>query len=415
MKTDILEIILTSAEEAFLEVAVFVGCVLLIMAFINYKKHDEPLVSIEKTMKFQPVIGAFIGLIPGCGGVIFLVPLFFKGTVSFGAIIAALIATTGDAAFVLISTVPLQFVVVSFVALVTAIATGYLVDNSRIGEMLLKRYVERKIPPDELAELHRKATHTISYSELKKKQIDHIGHEEGDEMDIVLHHKSKGHEKYGTLSYRFTHGSFAIYWTIMLIGLIMGILLMFQVDIDKALFEGAGRITGSVGIVFSIVVMVLSKKIIKAQSHEETELKSLSLREAFIHSAEETAFITTWVFVAFMISSLVMFRIGHGNIAEGEEILKSMISSAGPGIAAVVLGAVIGLIPGCGPQIIFVSLYLKGMIPFAALLANALSQDGDGLFPMLAIDLRSSFWASLITTLPALIMGLVFYLLEFTI
>lgn len=415
MKTEIMEIILNSAEEAFLEVAVFVGCVLLAMAFISYKKQTAPLASIEKTKKFQPVIGAFIGLIPGCGGVIFLVPLFFKGTVSFGAIIAALIATTGDASFVLISTVPLRFVVLSFIAFVTAIATGYIVDNFKIGEKLLKNYIGRKMSPDELVELHKKATHTISHSELKKEKIEHIGHEEGDEMDIMLHHKYKGHEKYGTLSYRFTHGSFAMYWAIMLIGLIMGILLMLQIDIDELLFDDAGRVTGIIGIVFSIVVMVLSKKIIKAESHEETELKNLSLREAFIHSAEETAFITTWVFVAFMVSSLILFRIGNGSMTEGEEVLKTMISSAGPGIAAVALGALIGLIPGCGPQIIFVSLYLKGMIPFAALLANALSQDGDGLFPMLAIDLRSSFWASFITTLPAIVMGLVFYLLELTI
>jgi len=82
------------------------------------------------------------------------------------------------------------------------------------------------------------------------------------------------------------------------------------------------------------------------------------------------------------------------------------------GLLSVILGAVIGLVPGCGPQIIFVSLYAKGMLPFAALLANAISQDGDALFPLLVIDRRSSLWATVITTIPALLIGIIAYYIE---
>ncbi len=49
------------------------------------------------------------------------------------------------------------------------------------------------------------------------------------------------------------------------------------------------------------------------------------------------------------------------------------------------------------------------MIPFAALLTNAISQDGDALFPLLAIDKKSSLIATIITTIPALIVGLIWY------
>ena len=55
------------------------------------------------------------------------------------------------------------------------------------------------------------------------------------------------------------------------------------------------------------------------------------------------------------------------------------------------------------------SLYLKGMLPFAALVANAISQDGDALFPLLAIDRRSSLTATVITTIPALVLGILVY------
>ena len=80
---------------------------------------------------------------------------------------------------------------------------------------------------------------------------------------------------------------------------------------------------------------------------------------------------------------------------------------------AVIIGALIGIIPGCGPQIIFVTLYTKGLIPFSALLANAISQDGDALFPLIAIDKKSALLATVLNTIPALIIGILFYFLEY--
>jgi hypothetical protein len=82
------------------------------------------------------------------------------------------------------------------------------------------------------------------------------------------------------------------------------------------------------------------------------------------------------------------------------------------GLAAVIVGVLIGLIPGCGPQIIYVTLFVKGWLPFAAVVANAISQDGDALFPLLAMDRRSAIWATVITAIPALIVGLGLYYLE---
>jgi hypothetical protein len=44
--------------------------------------------------------------------------------------------------------------------------------------------------------------------------------------------------------------------------------------------------------------------------------------------------------------------------------------------------------------------------------ANAISQDGDTLFPLIAMDIRSALWATAITTVPALIFGVPLYYLE---
>ncbi len=115
-------------------------------------------------------------------------------------------------------------------------------------------------------------------------------------------------------------------------------------------------------------------------------------------------------FVAYLIYEIGVFMLGGADYAAGEMIMKEMMLAAG--LYSVIIGAAIGLIPGCGPQIIFVALFTKGMVPFAAVVANAISQDGDALFPLLAIDRKSSLWATVITTIPAFVFGIAIYYLE---
>ncbi len=102
MIVKVIEIILLAAENAFLQVGVFVGAVLLIFGYINYKRQGRFVTTLENSKRLQPFFGSLLGITPGCGGAIFVMPLYLKGTVSFGTIIATLIATMGDAAFVLI-------------------------------------------------------------------------------------------------------------------------------------------------------------------------------------------------------------------------------------------------------------------------------------------------------------------------
>lgn len=416
MLKDILEIILASAENSFLQVGVFVGAVLLIFGYIDYKKSGEFVRKIEQSKKWQPVLGALLGLTPGCGGAIFVMPLFVKGKVSFGTVVATLIATMGDSAFVIISTLPLHYLLVSIFSLVAAIITGYIVDYYKVGDELLSKM--KRLPKEELEKLHEKADHMTQNYECKNLQIckedimSHIGHDEGDEVDLALHHKAKGHQEYNSLGYRFTHKGYTIYWIIISVGLILGIALLFQVDVNSLFIPNLGAIIGIGGTFFSIVLMIMAKKFLQDETHEEAELKVMSLKETLIHSAQETAFVATWVYVAYLVYELGVFALGGGNYGVGEAIMTEVMTSAG--LMAVIIGALIGLIPGCGPQVIFVALFTKGMIPFAALLANAISQDGDALFPLLAIDRRSSLWATVITTIPAIILGVIIYYIEIT-
>jgi hypothetical protein len=182
------------------------------------------------------------------------------------------------------------------------------------------------------------------------------------------------------------------------------------VDVDALFIPNLGLVLGTVGTVLSIGLMLAGKKLFANDTHEEAEQKIGSLKETLIHSAQETAFVISWVFVGLLTYELMVLGIGRGDYAAGELLIERVLLTAG--LVAVVIGGLVGLIPGCGPQIIFVTLFTRGLLPFAALLANAISQDGDAIFPLLALDRRSAWWASLITTIPALILGLLVYWIE---
>ena len=75
------------------------------------------------------------------------------------------------------------------------------------------------------------------------------------------------------------------------------------------------------------------------------------------------------------------------------------------------IAIVVGFVPGCGPQVLVTTLYINGVIPFAALIGNAISNDGDALFPAIALNPRAAVVAPLYSAVPALVVAYGFYLL----
>ena len=70
-----------------------------------------------------------MGVIPGCLGAFTVVSLYSHRAVSFGALVAAMIATSGDEAFVMLSMFPLQALWLSAMLFVIAIAAGWITDK----------------------------------------------------------------------------------------------------------------------------------------------------------------------------------------------------------------------------------------------------------------------------------------------
>ncbi len=384
---DVLDLVVTNASTAFVDVTVFVGVALLVFGVINYKLEGRLVEYIAKRKAYQPVIGALLGLIPGCGGAILVMPLYVKKKVSFGTVIAALIATTGDSAFVLISEDIRVFLALSAISFVVAIVAGCLVDHFGIGKKHLGRGGVVGVKACGECGCRRSNLH-----------IQHMGHEEGDEVDKILHCKAKHHQSVGTLGYKITHKGYLFYWSFLAVGLVFGIMNMMLVEFGDFWLNFV-LYFGGIGTLVSVVLMIAGKKYFSDDTHEEVELKLGSFRETLVHNAEETAFVGVWIFVAFLV-------VGIGTSAFGADNLM-MFS----GLSAVFIASVLGIIPGCGIQIIFVSLYVKGLFPFAALLAHGISQDGDALFPLFAMNKKASFVATIITTIVALVVGVAWYFL----
>ncbi len=125
-----------------------------------------------------------------------------------------------------------------------------------------------------------------------------------------------------------------------------------------------------------------------------------SMTQVLRHGGFEVAFITVWVAVAYLTWALFTHLTGF----DGSQLPVL-------GFAGVVIGSLVGLIPGCGVQIVFAGLFLAGGMPLPTLVANTISQDGDALIPLLAMEQRSAVLATVLTTIPALAVGSLLLLL----
>ena len=382
----VVEIVVISMRDAFLAVTVFVAAMVFLFSWLQYATSGRFVEYIRRKKKLQPVIGALMGLTPGCGGAIVMMPMYARGYVSYGTVLATLIATLGDSAFILIgaaitdSSFVAPLIAVHAISFVTGVSWGYLVDMTgttphkplgRFGPSIGQEPIETE-PGDEslLEDLPR--------------------------------------EDPGGLGYKILHQGYLAWWSVTLLGLIFAILLLvwsgqdpdysLELSFDPTTMDGFITWIGLIGTSLSVILYIAQKNWIGDDTEATIGDKLHSMRETMIHSASETAFVTFWVMIAYLAFEFGMLFSG---------ISEQSMSSYGDGFIAIIAVSIIGLIPGCGPQIIVITAYTKDIISFPALAANAISQDGDALFPLLVRHKAASLWATIHTTIPAIIVGVI--------
>ena len=382
---EVLDIVVTSMRDSFLAVTVFVAVMVLFFSWLQYATSGRFVEYIQSHKKLQPVIGALMGLTPGCGGAIIMMPMYARGYVTYGTVVATLIATLGDSAFVLIgaavadSSFIAPMIAVHVISFVVGVLWGYIVDMTGTTPSKPMGKFGPKVGEDLVPE----PDDTTLLEDLPREVPEGIG-------------------------YKILHQGYLFWWGVTTIGFIFAILLLvwsgqdpeyeLKLAYNPLTIDGFITWVGLLGTGLSVVLYFAQKNWFADDTEATIGDKLHSMRETMVHAASETAFVTFWVMIAYLAFEFTMLFSG---------ISEQDMARHGDGLIAVVIAAIIGLIPGCGPQIIAITAYTKEMISFPALAANAISQDGDALFPLLVRHKAASLWATVHTTIPALITGIV--------
>jgi len=337
------ELFLSSASDAYIAVSTFVGATLLVFVLLE-KKNFNLQSYIQKNQQLEIPISAFLGAIPGCGGAIMVMSLFTRGVVSFGAVLAALISTMGDAAFLLLATKPQAALIILPVTFCTGIVSGYLV------KPFTKNFLQKKINRDFLI------------TELPKNK---------------------------------TSNKFYLIWFFFLIpGLALGIMNALNIE--------TSYLVSDIDIIQFISFLLALYCVFLWVLNPLTDIQMASIHEnSFRKVVDTTCFVTVWVIISFVIYELI-------NISTQGAIFESL-KYFGPFIP--LMAIIIGFIPGCGPQIMITSMYVSGQLPMSAQIGNSISNDGDALFPAIAISAKAAIIATLYSAVPAIFIAYLWYYL----
>ena len=332
-------IIRQSMTDAYLQVSVFVGFTLFIFIGLDSLSNFNINVFLSKTKKFHVLLSSILGALPGCGGAIIIVTQYIQGRISFGSLVAVLTATMGDAAFLILAIEPSTGFLIFIIGILVGIISGYTVDF-----------------------IHR--------SEFLKQEDNKI--EKTEKLDKTFVSK------------------FNYFWLIIFMpGFVLGILLAFQVNIDHFVtFKSISLIDiiGSAGAILSIFMWSLNP----LSDFQCSTDKSRGLLSRVI---DTTNFVTTWVICGFLIFEIFIFFTSID--------LKYFFDIWMPFVPLVAI--FFGFLPGCGPQVVVATFYLNGFIPLSAEIGNAISNDGDALFPAIALAPKAAIIATLYSAIPAIL------------
>ena len=183
--------------------------------------------------------------------------------------------------------------------------------------------------------------------------------------------------------------NFNIFWILIFIpGFILGIITAFQINFTSEIYNTFFILTGSTGAIISIFMWSLNPL-------SDFQCSTDKSRGYISRVIDTTNFVTTWVISGFLIFEIFIY---FANID-----LKIFFDLWAPFVPLVAI--LFGFLPGCGPQVVVATFYLNGYIPLSAELGNAISNDGDALFPAIALAPKAAIFATLYSAIPAFIVA----------
>lgn len=316
----------------------FVLGMMLIIEYLNVLTAGEWQRRLAGHAWGQYVLAACLGVLPGCLGAFTAVALYTHGVLTLGAVVTAMIASSGDEAFVMLALIPRQALRLMTILFGVGLGVGFVVD---------------------LATRRRRTRHPAPCFEVHGG--NGCGYSTSGEIFAQWKNCSPAR---GTLSAALG---------LFLAGILAGRLGPPSWDWIRVTLAA---VTGAALFI-----------VVTAPDHFLDE--HLWRHVALKHGPR----IFLWTFGALVAMHLLTNVLHLGPAIQRDRW------------AVLLVACLVGLIPESGPNLIFVTLFAQGLIPFGVLVANSVVQDGHGMLPMLAHSRREFALIKAITFTAALTCG----------
>ena len=407
-----LNILLEALRDTIL-ITGLVMVMMLLIEYININSHGSAFEKLKSSSLKQVLTGSLLGLIPGCIGGFAAVSLYTHRMLSFGALVAMMIVSTGDEAFIMLTLIPKTTLILFAALLCIGIIAGLVVD----------RFSKKEIAPFE-TDKHFKLHDHCCGSHSSNANTHHHHNCECD------HDSDSQNDSNGGIFGKSIAANFKRVSRTRI--LIMGGILLFVIAI---VFGILGHSHGTHG-----------EEIHNHGSQHEYSNTIGHNADHHIHEHDGHAhfdiFSERWLNLLFAVISLItLFLTAKANehfIKEHlwnhvikKHLLKIFLWTLGALVTIhvgmqymdvnnwmnenvyliILLAAIIGLIPESGPHMIFIAFFANGMIPFSVLLTSSIVQDGHTTLPLLAESKMSFVKAKFINLVIGISIGVTIQLI----
>ncbi len=123
-----MEILIHNLKHATM-IAVFVFVMMMFIDYLEVVTKGKMSQTIKGGRFRQYITTSSLGVIPGCLGSFMNVSFYVRGLISFGALAGGMIATSGDAAFVMLAMFPEKALILFGILFITGIISAYIIDK----------------------------------------------------------------------------------------------------------------------------------------------------------------------------------------------------------------------------------------------------------------------------------------------
>lgn len=393
-----------------LTITCLVMLMLLLIEFVNVSSSGRLLERLRHKPLLQVIIATLLGLVPGCLGGFTIVSLYSHQLLGFGALVAGMISTFGDEAFIIFACSPKATLLLVGVLVIIAIVAG-----------VITHYLFRK------KDFHTSSSHTLEIHQEHQEHAHHKIHLAWDNIkdlpfsraillfSLVIyltaiftgtfsheHGSMPNFEQYATTNtheeaehhHCHEHGAH----TEQIADSEEHFIPYYHSDRAIDQHHHNHSIFSWENIVF--ILIAIFTLVIVAFSPEhflQEHLWEHVIKKHFIS-------ILLWTFGTLLLLHLLYTFV---------DVNALLTQHRWTTLLLLFLAIIIGIIPESGPHLIFVVMYFSGTLPFSILLASSIVQDGHGALPLLAYSRRNFLLMKAINMFFALVVGLCGYFIGF--